>query len=172
MASKADAILQINGWVNVAGTILKGLRERGENRLYVYSMGTHADEIMAISGKTAATNFITAGVVVGAPGTSPLLAEVEKRLQNKYGQLSQMSLNAFNCVWSMANAIQKAQSLDTTIVRDTWEKMDTIDTAYGKGWMGGQKTYGIKHAVNHLCPIILLDNGKAKFGDWVEVHTP
>jgi branched-chain amino acid transport system substrate-binding protein len=171
-ATKADAIMQVNGWVNVGGALLKGLRERGDNRLFAYSMGTHGDEIMAISGKAAATNFFTAGVVVGAPGTSPLLVEVEKRLLDKYKQLSQMSLNAFNCVWSMANAIQKAQSLDTTVVKDTWEKMDTIDTLYGVGWMGGQKTYGIKHAVNHLCPMLLLDNGQAKFGAWMEVHTP
>jgi branched-chain amino acid transport system substrate-binding protein len=54
----------------------------------------------------------------------------------------------------------------------TASKADALMQVNGLGWMGGQKTYGIKHAVNHLCPILLLDNGQAKFGAWIEVHTP
>jgi hypothetical protein len=38
--------------------------------------------------------------------------------------------------------------------------------------MGGQKTYGIRHALSHPEPYQILDNGEAKFGKWVEVRVP
>ena len=96
----------------------------------------------------------------------------EKRLMDKYGQISQLSLNAFNCVWVMTHAIEAAQSFDTTVVRDYWENMEYVDTLYGKGKMGGKETYGINHAVGHPCPIHALNKGKVEFLAWMDIQMP
>jgi hypothetical protein len=50
--------------------------------------------------------------------------------------------------------------------------MDTIETLFGTGTMGGLETYGIKHAVG--CPLSLqtLIDGKVSYKGWVNVTIP
>jgi hypothetical protein len=50
--------------------------------------------------------------------------------------------------------------------------MDTIETLYGDGWMGGEETYGIKRAVTNPMAIQVITNGTAEVADWVDVRTP
>jgi branched-chain amino acid transport system substrate-binding protein len=169
---EADAIFMVNGITISEGNILKGVRELGDNRLFGVSLPTVPKELLALAGKAAATNFFTIGPLPGAPGTPALTAEIDKRLTKKYGQAVQQQLMGFNSVWTMAYAINKAQSLDPGTVKAAWEKLDTIDTAFGKGAMGGQKTYGIRHAVDQPCPVYRIENGEPKFGAWMPVRTP
>ena len=80
-----------------------------------------------------------------------------------------MHLQIVNSIFEFAQVIQKANSLDTTVVRDTWEKLDTLETPYGIGRVGGLKTYGIKHAVSHRMPVQIVENGTPKFATWIDV---
>jgi ABC-type branched-subunit amino acid transport system substrate-binding protein len=168
----ADGTIMINGMTIHTGNILKGIRELGDNRLYAVSSPTVPKELLALSGKAAASNFATIGPLPGAPGTPALTAEIDQRLTKTYGQAVQQQLMGFNSVWTMAYAINKAQSLDPAIVKAAWEKLDVIETSFGKGSMGGLKTYGIRHAVDQPCPVYTIENGETKFGAWMEVHTP
>jgi ABC-type branched-subunit amino acid transport system substrate-binding protein len=169
---EAEAILMINGMSIHTGNILKGVRELGDNRLFAVSTPTVPKELLALAGKAAASNFFTVGPLPGAPGTPAVTAEIEKRLTKKYDQAVFQQFLGFNAVWTMAYAINKAQSLDPVAVKEAWEKLDTIDTAFGKGSTGGLKTYGFKHAVDQVCPVYTIENGEPKFGAWMEVHTP
>jgi branched-chain amino acid transport system substrate-binding protein len=170
---KADAILQVNGWAPHSGGILKGVRELGDERLYAAAVPATAAENLAICGAEAAQDFFCVAPMLGAPGNPPLMEEVGKRLKDQFGDdLNQLALNGFNCVWVIGQAIEAAQSLDTTAARDALQKMTAIDTAYGTGHLGGMKTYGIQHAVNMPCALQLLDNGEVKFGEWVNVSLP
>jgi hypothetical protein len=63
----------------------------------------------------------------------------------------------------LAKVIQAAQSFDTTVVREKWKKMDTVETVYGPGHMSGEKIYGIRQARSHPEPSI-LNKGQVKFG--------
>jgi branched-chain amino acid transport system substrate-binding protein len=172
-ARNADAIFQVNGWSPHAGAILKGLRELGDNRYYFGAVPASAGEILAICGEDAATNFSCINPTLGVTGNPPLLEEAGAKLVSEYGgPLNLLSLNGFDCIWCMAHAIEAAQSLDTTAVRDAWEKMDPIETVYGTAHMAGLKTYGIKHTVAMPVAIELLDNGAPKFGAWVNVNLP
>jgi len=173
VAREADAILQVNGWAPHAGSLLKGVRELGDERFYFAAVPSSAAEILAICGEAAATDFSVVAPMLGVPGNPPLLEEVGARLASEYGgDLNQLALNGFDCVWCMAHAIEAAQSLDTTAVRDAWEQMDPIETSYGAGHLGGLKTYGIKHAIAKPCGIQLLDNGEVKFGAWIVALLP
>jgi branched-chain amino acid transport system substrate-binding protein len=170
--SHADAVYIGNGLPEAAAKILKGLRELGSNKPIVFGSSGSAQDIKRIAGEAASTGFIIIGPMLGAPGTPPLMAEVERRLTAKYGKERSIHLQIFNSIWAMAKAIQAAQSLDTTVVRDKWAKMNTIETPYGTGHMGGLKTYGIRHALSHPEPYQILENGHQKFGDWVDVRVP
>ena len=169
---EADAIFMFNGLPIAAGNILKGMREQGDNRLFAWASGDdNPYEMLTLAGKAAANNVFGNGLVAGAANTPPLLAEMEKRVA-KYGHPVQQQANGFNSVWTMAYAINKAQSLDPVVVKETWEKLNVIETVFGNGSMGGLKMYGNKHGVDHPMSIFRLDNGELKFAAWVEVHTP
>jgi ABC-type branched-subunit amino acid transport system substrate-binding protein len=170
--SKADAVFMENGLPEASANFLKGIRELGSNKPLIAALSGNADDIRRIVGKEAATNFTLIGLMPGMPNTPPLMAEIVKRLFNKYGGQRAIHLQIFNSIWTMTKVIEAAQSLDTTVVRDKWEKMDTIENAYGIGHMGGQISYGIRHALSHPEPTSILDNGQVKFGMWVDVRTP
>lgn len=172
-ARDADAIFQVNGWSPHAGGILKALRELGDDRYYFGAVPASAGEILAICGEDAATNFSCINPTLEVAENPPLLEEAGAKLNNEYGPpLNLLALNGFDCVWCMAQAIEAAQSLDTTAVRDAWEQMDTIETVYGMANMAGLKTYGIKHTVAMPVAIELLDNGAPTFGAWMNVNLP
>jgi branched-chain amino acid transport system substrate-binding protein len=172
-STKADAILQVNGWGNHAAGILKNVRELGDARYYFGAVPTSAGEVLSMSGKDVATKFCCVAPMAGATGNPALLETVAKQLEKTdAGPLSQLALNGFDSVWVMVQAIQAANSLDTTVVRDTWEKMKNIETSYGASQMGSLKTYGIAHSVNKPCSIQLLDKGEVKFGAWMNSVLP
>jgi len=170
--SKADAVFFGNGLPEHAGKTLKGLRELGSKKPLIFMSSGLAEDVKRIAGEAASTDFIIVGPMLEAPDTPPLMAEIQKRLLATYGKERSIHLQIFNSIWALAKAVEAAQNLDTTAVRDAWEELDTIETPYGTGIMGGLKTYGIRHALSHPEPYQILDKGQAKFGDWVEVRVP
>jgi hypothetical protein len=64
--------------------------------------------------------------------------------------------------------IEEAQSLDSTVVRDTLAQMDNIETPFGTGEMAGLETFGLNHVLIRPIGIALLDsNGEIKHLKWV-----
>jgi len=171
-ASKSDAAFMENGLPEGASGILKGMRELGSTKPLIAALSGNADDIRRIVGQDAATNFVLIGLMPNMPNTPPLMAEVQKRLLQKYGGQRAIHLQIFNSIWALAKVIEATQSLDTTAVKEKWEKMDTVETVYGPGHMGGEKIYGIRHALSHPEPTCILDKGQVKFGGWVDVRTP
>lgn len=170
--SKTDAVFFGNGLPEHAAKTLKGMRELGSPKPVIFMSSGLAEDVKRIAGKEASSKFIIVGPMLGATGTPPLMAEIQKRLLATYGKERSIHLQIFNSIWALVKAVEAAQSLDTTVVRDKWEKLNTIETPYGTGHMGGQKTYGIRHALSHPEPYQILDNGEARFGKWVEVRVP
>jgi branched-chain amino acid transport system substrate-binding protein len=170
---KADAIFQWNGWGPHAAGLLKGLREAGDERFFFGAVPTSAGEVLSMSSTDVANDFACAAPMVGASGNPPLLEEVAQRLATKDpGPLNQLALNGFDTIWVMAQAIEKAQSLDTTAVKNAWENMTNVETAYGTAQLGGLQTYGIKHSLGKPVSIQLLMNGKEQFGAWEKIEMP
>jgi ABC-type branched-subunit amino acid transport system substrate-binding protein len=170
--SGSDGVFWGNGLPEHVGKALKGLRELGYNKPVVFMSSASPEDIKRIAGEAASTYFATTGITLGMPDTPPIMAEMQNRLIAKYGSERSIHLQIVNCIWGIAEAIRNAQSLDPTVVRDTWEKLDTIETPYGTGHISGMETYGIRHAISHPEPYLLLDNGVAKFGGWADVRVP
>jgi hypothetical protein len=89
------------------------------------------------------------------------------------GKFHNWNLWGWNEVMVIVQAIEKAQSLDTTVIANTWRKMDSIKTIYGPGKMGGEKTYGIKNAVcSRLAITEVLPGGVVKHVKWTPYYLP
>jgi branched-chain amino acid transport system substrate-binding protein len=169
LAAKPDAILFGNGLPAHMGSILKLVRAAGSNILFVTGSSAAGEDVMTVSGKEAASNFASTGIsadLMNDPATTPLMKEIVKQLTGTYGAQRSIHLQIFNSIWEIASAVQAAQSLDTTAVKNKWASMDTIKTPYGDGHIGGSKTYGINHAVSHPEPIVILDKGVVKSGGY------
>lgn len=170
--SGSDGVFWGNGLPEHVGKALKSLRELGNNKPVVFMSSASPEDVKNIAGEAASTYFATTGISLGMPDTPPIMAEMQDRLVEKYGKERSVHLQIVNAIWCLAQAIEYAQSLDPTVVRDAWENLDTMETPYGTGHISGLETYGIRHAISHPEPYQLLDNGEAKFGGWVDVRVP
>ncbi len=167
VAAKPDAIFLANGTPPHAGNLLKAVRQLGSDLPFVYAGDVAPTDIIAIAGASAANNFFAPGTYKGAPNTPALMQKIIDRIYGKWGERS-IHMQAVNVLYAMKAAIEKAGSLDTTVVKSAWEKMDTIDFPSGKAKLGGLKTYGIKHAYSHRDEIWTTVNGKPVFGAWID----
>jgi branched-chain amino acid transport system substrate-binding protein len=167
VAAKPDAIFMANGTPLHAGNLLKAVRQLGSDLPFVYAGDTAPTDIIAIAGASASNNFFSPGTYKGAPKTPPLMQKIIDRIYGKYGERS-IHMQAVNVLYAFKQAIEKAGSLDTTEVKNTWEKMNTMEFPMGTAKLGGLKTYGIKHAYSHPDEIWTLVNGKPVFGAWID----
>ena len=167
VAAKADGIFMANGTPLHAGNLLKAVRQLGSNLPFVYAGDTAPTDIIAIAGANASNNFFSPGTFNGAPNTPPLMQEIIDRIYAKYGERS-IHMQAVNVLFAFKQAIEAADSLDTTDVKNAWEQMGTMEFPSGIAKQGGLKTYGIKHAYSHPDEIWTLVEGKPVFGAWID----
>ena len=169
LALKPDLIFLANGTPLHAGNLLKAVRQAGSNLPFSYPGDSAPTDIIAIAGKASATNYFGTGMFNGAPNTPKLMQQIiDKRYAQAGGPIS-VHAQAVNVLYMFKQAIEKANSLDTTAVRDTWENMPTMETPYGTARRGGLQTYGINHAYAHPDQIWTLVNGEPVFGAWIDV---
>ncbi|MEW6663690.1 MAG: ABC transporter substrate-binding protein [Thermodesulfobacteriota bacterium] len=172
VASKPDAIHVTGGYPHLVGGIMKAAREMGFNGPVFATSPSPYTEIMNIVGKNLATDYFSFPPYTDSPDMTPMIKEIREMSMKKYGRFNTDVLLAWDGVWCLAQAIEKAQSLDPTAVKDVWEKMTTIETAYGKGQMGGIKTYGINHVVVKAYGLGRIKNGTIEHVKWVMPSVP
>jgi branched-chain amino acid transport system substrate-binding protein len=164
---EAEAILQVNGAPPHVGNILKGLRELGNSKPYIVVTGADGDDIIAIAGKSAATDVISATYTPRAPGNPPL---VEELYSMRTGPKKFFPVMGPLWLSLLVNVMKAADSVDPEVVRAKWEKMDKIETLYGTGLMSGDQTYGIRHhAIGFPFPYLRLMDGKVLSYGWADV---
>jgi hypothetical protein len=99
----------------------------------------------------------------------PVMAEMARRVTNQYGADFPLSYQCATGVYLIKTLIEAAQSIDPTDVKAQFESMDKVDTIYGTGLIGGEKTFGIKHVVGGPVPVQKFENGKAVPAGWVDL---
>ncbi|MBI4774769.1 MAG: ABC transporter substrate-binding protein [Deltaproteobacteria bacterium] len=171
LAAKPDAIAFANGWPQATGSMLKVTREMGFNGPVFGCNYDDAYQIMEIAGKEASTHFFIHQIDLDSPDMTPMIKEITKLTRAKHDKAYGMHIWGFNPLYELKQVIEKAQSTDPAVLKETWEKMETIDTVYGPGRMGGLKTYGINHTVCAPCPIVELMDGKVSWVKWVDVYS-
>jgi ABC-type branched-subunit amino acid transport system substrate-binding protein len=169
---KPDAVFVINGLAQHYGNLLKILRSGGWTKPFCAGGNISGLEVLTIAGKAASTDFFSSTFIPGNPTNPPAMEAVAKKLI-KPGEKRALHLETPNGLWCLLYAIQDAQSIDPTAVKNHWEKMNTIPgTLFGDGKMGGLKTYGIRHVVATPVPFSRLMNGELKFDKWVNTVSP
>jgi ABC-type branched-subunit amino acid transport system substrate-binding protein len=144
LASKPDAIY-CDGLPHLMGGTLKSARELGFDGP-IFNLAPTSPEVVArIAGKAFADNCIVPAPDVNSPKMTPMIKEIRKMLLDKYKECNFDYVRAWDSIWWMVQAIEKAQSLDPSDVAKTWENMDRIEATTGIGKMGGQQSYGINH---------------------------
>ncbi len=165
---KPDAVAMINGWPAMVGGVLKALREAGFDKPVIGFHYLQVQDVLKIAGKQASDNYFVHGIIMDDPEITDLIKWIIKTGKARYGH-DRMAfwIEGFDSVYVLAQAIKKAQSLNTDDVKNAWEKMDTIDTAYGTAHMCGKRTYGLRHAVVGPRPIAGLEKGKPEYFGWI-----
>jgi ABC-type branched-subunit amino acid transport system substrate-binding protein len=104
---------------------------------------------------------------MNAPDNPAIIKEIMRLWENKYKRPFNLdALDGWSAIWTVVQAIEKAQSFDSEKVVKTWAGMKTIETPWGTGTMGGQKAFEINHMVLAPAPISVLKNGRVGATHW------
>jgi branched-chain amino acid transport system substrate-binding protein len=170
-----DVIAAPLGWPQIFGTMVKLSRDQGFTGPF-FNGSTNAEDIIQIAGEEAAAGYYSIAFSasdIDDPKTPDDLKAFVEKCTDKFGIFQISHHSGGNVIYVLLEAIDAAQSLDPTVVRDTWEEMGDFQTLYGTGHLGGLKTYGINHLVCY--PSILYGLGKGgekEIREWVEVGSP
>jgi hypothetical protein len=166
---QADAVYWQNGITVHLANMVKSLRDIGYDKwIFSCASGPGAD-IIKIVGKEAAQKTISVALTPFIQGNPPDLDELIRRSQSKYGKEIPLYMETANTLYILSQIIQKAQSIDSSIVKKTWEAMDgqTLNTLFGPAIISGTKTYGIKgHGLAHAESFHQTDKGEVSSLGW------
>ncbi len=177
VATNADAIVFGNMSTGAGGQFLQGIRGLGYKGPIGHASFPIMPDVVGIAGPTASEGYFGTGVP-GDPtiaGLPQITQDVIKAAVAKYGVYNNLQYQGFGAIYSLAQAIHNANSLDPKVVASSWEKMTNIDTIYGPGKMGGQQTYGVNHCVYGPMPVQTVTNGKITFNKFLpldQVYMP
>ena len=149
LEKKPDAIDVGFGILPWARGLITQARELGFNGpMYAPDFVGDINMLNGMLDAKSGHDFFQWGPDVLSPKMTPLVKDlrraIEKDLDVKFNFDHTIVLGA---VWPLLKAIEKAQSFDTDKVVDTWEKMQSIDSIFGKARMGGQALIGNNHIV-------------------------
>ena len=164
-ASDADAIFSVNMVGPAFANTLKGVRELGNKKPWIGATVMEGPDIITIAGKSAVTNLITLINKPNAPGNPPIFDEVYNM---RTGQRQMYTAFGPSALISLVSVIKAANSIDPDAVKAQWEKMDTVDSLYGKAIVSGDESYGIKHHALGVATAYQKGmNGEVTFRGWV-----
>jgi branched-chain amino acid transport system substrate-binding protein len=162
-AQNPDAVWMPIGILPSFAGVVKGLRTLGYAGPIVCP--ADADQLIGITGVEAATDLV---LVLNKDITDPNQTEVYKQLVAKGDPNREMYGLAPNALYMLKFAIEAADSIDPTVVRDKWQTLSTIPTLFGDGFPTGAKLFGMaNHAWAYPVPISLVMNGKVELKPWM-----
>jgi len=142
------------------GLIAKQIRDMGYKGPIVTPCGYTAAPAVRVGGPAVDGTYY-AGLELKNPIYYDVLAP---RFQKKYGkELDNAGVIMFYVTSKLLlDTIQKAQSIDPTIIKTALENMGTVNTMIGPLSWTGKEYYGINHQI--LCPpdIFVVSEGKEK----------
>lgn len=167
LSGKPDAVMFMNGGPIAVGGMMKALRELG----FKGPLGAMCpDNIYALLGIVGpeATDVFIHSIKADAPEMTPVAKEMIQMGLAEGHDLSAAPdwVWVGTALWPLVQAIEAAQSLDPTVVKDAFEKMKVIKTPYGDGYLCGLKTFGINHMITAPQPMAAIENGKIEWAGW------
>jgi branched-chain amino acid transport system substrate-binding protein len=154
MAQKVDAFELDGNSPGDCGLQIKQMRQAGFKGHIIQIGGPAIDEIMQIAGPYA-EGFLSYDIF---DWDTPIGKKLQAAYEKKYGK---GVINAFmpafyNATMVLAESIKRADSIDTTKVRDAMKTTGGFDAGvYGPIKWTGQETYGVNHQM--LIPYYLAE---------------
>jgi branched-chain amino acid transport system substrate-binding protein len=142
MAQKVDAFEFDGNSPGDCGLMLKQIRQAGFKGRVVQIGGPGSDEIIEIAGP-AAEGFLSYGIF---DWDTPAGQKLRPIYEKKYGKgiINQFMPAFYHTVFLLVDAIKRADSTDTTKVRDALDAMNGFDAGvYGPVKWTGKEAYGV-----------------------------
>jgi branched-chain amino acid transport system substrate-binding protein len=174
MTLKPDVLASSAGLPEWIGGVVKQGRELGfQGSFCLLMLGADPNVIVKIAGDKYATDVFAANFDYTSEKMPPMVKEMARVIKQKIGaEITADSFMSFEAIWVLAQAIQYAQSIDPTVVKNAFEKMAKFDMATGPGKLAGEKTYGIKRIAIRSIPLIKIMNGKIEQLGWFDPVLP
>ncbi len=166
LATKPDIIDTGSGTPGDEGLILKQLYELGWKGVTICA-GQTPKTLVDIAGKEATNGVYLVAAVDYDSGPPIITAEQLKFAQNyrktfNENEVSMLAEKVYDMAMGLFGAMKKANSLDTTKVRDTLEDFNWKLLSGDMSSWGGKKTYGINHQLITPVYVNKLIDGKVK----------
>ena len=173
LAAKPDVVAASAGFAEWMGNIVKQGRELGFKGPFAFFTTVADCHVIAKMAGSSATDIWAIGYDWGSPKMPDGVKKVAQIIKQKVGQdLTSETAMGFEALWLLTQAIEHAQSLDPTVVKNAFEKMTKFETLTGPGKLGGAKTFGINHDVINPFPIIRIMDGKVEHIRFIEPRLP
>jgi len=173
LAANVDAVNLGGGMPAMGVSLFKQGRELGFTGPMFSAGGGIMPLMVQMLPPEFATDFFCADIDPESPEMPPIIAEIRGIMEDRYGKEFMLDhIFGWNALWVLAQAIEEAQSLDPTEVAQSWEDMESLETAFGSAYMGGLETYGINHEVVRPFGFSRLMNGEVEFIKWILPELP
>jgi branched-chain amino acid transport system substrate-binding protein len=172
--NKPDALINVAGMPTWIGNVFKQTRELGfKGPMASFAGGADPYVTLKIAGKDYATDIWVHSFPIKDPGMTPMIKEIDRLVKTKLGvDATYDYIMGWEALTLLTQAIERAQSLDPTVVKNTFETMTNIQTPSGIGKMGGLKTFGANHTLVRPVPIARIMDGEVKFVGWFTPDVP
>jgi branched-chain amino acid transport system substrate-binding protein len=161
----ADAVWTPSISTNSFSQLVKGLRGVGYTAPIVLPVDIDAPTAVGLAGPEASHNIVG---ILNHSLDDPNLTDPFKKLLKMGDSNRRVIGSAPNALYMLKSAIEAADSIDPTAVRDKWQTLSTIPTLYGDGFPTGAERFGMKnHAWAHPVPVCLINKGKIEYKPWV-----
>jgi len=141
--------------------VMKGCRQLGFTGPAFSGDILEPNTMTALVGKDDAYEMYTAGLNPNSTDYTPMAQELKRRIDAEFpGVYQDRHTGGWSALWTLTEAIKRAGNLDSTNVRDTFQKMTNFETLYGNADMGGFKTFGVNNVAMTPRPFIKIDHGE------------
>jgi branched-chain amino acid transport system substrate-binding protein len=127
------------------------------------------DLFVKLCGKKEAEGFIYPSIF-DVNSKKPIVVNFLKSFKKKYGEkatITYVDPSFYDATNLLFAALEKAQSTDSTKVRDALETIRQFEGVNGKLEFGGKETYGIDHQLYQSYYIAQIKDGRETILGWV-----
>lgn len=174
MNTGADVFIG-NGDVTNSGSITKELRNNGSDMIAAAVVGANASMLIEASGMSDLSNAFTMGSDLDTPeNNTDTFNDIYNYFKDKYGEdvASSWCGASIENMYVLLQLMQGAGSIEVADVQAYYDTLETVETMYGTGTIGGTETFGTNHLVSHPNSITVAKDGQVEFGGTIECSVP
>jgi branched-chain amino acid transport system substrate-binding protein len=169
MSKNPDVIIPLAFPPGETTLLLQQAHQLGYKKIMIAPAYFDPNLLIAKAGPEAVEGFVFLAPDMTGPSSTAGMRELYKGYNEKYKEeYNPIAFPGYVFLWVLKMAIEKAGTLDTTVVAKTMENLEG-EMPYGRFSMGGAKTYGAKRQIVYPIFLSQFKNGKAEF---IQSFTP